>query len=129
MLTKQKIEEGKKAIKQKDHTYDGFHEDDGCIHIAYEWLDAQKKLQTPNKRTMRPIKHLIERWAGRYVSTADVQVAAHLHPDITGAYPFFNISTNLVEPNTARLEKIKIAFSQPDYRNSHKENDYKRKEI
>jgi len=43
--------------------------------IVSEWLDAQVK--TKNRRmTHNPIKHIIEKWSGRYVSQSDVEVAA-----------------------------------------------------
>jgi hypothetical protein len=61
------------------------------------------------------LKHIIERWAGRYVSQSDVEVAAALHPGITGSYPNFNLSKRLVLPNDRRLVGIGEALSQ-DYR-------------
>ena len=82
--------------------------------MAYEWLDAQKKTKNPTTKA-RPLKHIIEKWAGRYVSTTDVDVAAFLHPKIHGIYPHFNISARLTEPSVSRLEGISEAFKQ-DYR-------------
>jgi hypothetical protein len=81
--------------------------------MAYEWLDAQVKTKGRTTKT-RPIKHIIEKWAGRYVSTTDVVVAAQLHPDIHGTYPHFNISARLTEPARRRLDGISEAFKH-DY--------------
>jgi hypothetical protein len=86
----------------------GHFEHNDCIRMAYEWLDAQVK--TKNRRmTYKPIKHIIEKWSGRYVSTSDVEVAAWLHPDIIGTYPNFNISSRLTFPSVLRLSGISEA--------------------
>lgn len=71
------------------------HEHPDCIRLAYEWLDAQTKL-TGAPVTWRPIKHLIERWAGRYVHRTDVEVAATMHSAIRGQYPNYSISMRLI---------------------------------
>lgn len=109
MLTSEDIARGKAEARC---TEERLHEHDDCIRFAYEWLDAQTKLSAPNKRKARPIKHIIERWAGRYVSTSDVEVAAHMHPGITGEYPYFNISSRLVHPNQRRLAGLGQAHTQ-----------------
>lgn len=88
---------------------DPHHEHDDCIRLAYEWLDAQKVLKQPLKRP-RALKHIIEKWAGRYVSQSDVEVAAELHPYIFGEYPYFNVSARLVEPSVDRLVGIAEAY-------------------
>lgn len=108
MLTAEQIADGKRRTR---HTLDAFHEHDDCIRIAYEWLDAQKIIATPNKR-FRPLKHIIEAWAGRYVSQTDVEVAALLHPRISGKYPNFNMSARLVHPREDRLDQIAEANTQ-----------------
>ncbi|MGO1160443.1 hypothetical protein ACTOV4_00625 [Brucella sp. C7-11G] len=100
MLSDEQIEEAKKTTRYS--LGDQNHEHPDCIRFAYEWLDAQKKLKNPNK-TFRPLKHHIEQWANRYVSQSDVEVAAHLHPDITGVYPHYNISSKLIEPSKDRI--------------------------
>ena len=102
MLSDAQIKDGKsKAPLQLD----GHFEHNDCIRMAYEWLDAQVK--TKNRRmTHNPIKHIIEKWGGRYVSTSDVEVAAWLHPDIIGTYPNFNISSRLTLPSVVRLSGI-----------------------
>jgi hypothetical protein len=92
------------------------HEHDDCIRIAYEWLDAQRKTKTPRWPRHYALKHLIERWAGRYVSQNDVEVAAELHPEIRGVYPSYNIGTRLVWPSEARLVGISEAMKHPNYR-------------
>lgn len=124
MLTDAEIEKAK-----ADYTYpelEAYHQHNDCIRIAYEWLDAQKK----TKGTMRQnfeIKHLIENWAGRYVSTSDVEVAAYIHPEINGQYPRFNISSQLTEPSINRLEGIGEA-GRHAYRQNHRRADYKTQE-
>jgi hypothetical protein len=110
MLTDQEIEAGK-ARTRYSLGDDILHEHPDCIRMAYEWLDAQRLVKTSKART-RPVKHLVEKWAGRYVSTSDVEVAATLHPRIVGAYPRFNLSARLVLPNDRRLAGIGQAFSQ-----------------
>lgn len=105
---------GKQIAEAKANTQyqtDPLHEHDDCIRIAYEWLDAQPKLKGV-RRSARPIKHIIESWGGRYVSQGDVEVAAQLHPDIHGEYPYFNISAGLIEPNRRRLAGIGEAGMQ-----------------
>jgi hypothetical protein len=122
MITSEQIEQAKRETKYSLKE-GGHHEHDDCIRMAYEWLDAQAKTATPNKRKTRPIKHIIERWAGRYVSTTDVDVAAHMHPDITGEYPHFNISARLVRPNSRRLAGLYEAHTQ-GYEDQNPEQTY-----
>lgn len=115
MLTDNEIQLAIKSVKSiSASSYDGHHEHNDCIRIAYEWLDAQKKNQTKIRHTY-PIKHFIERWAGRYVSTSDVIVAAYLHPEISGQYPKYNISSRLTLPLDSRLLEIEQANTM-DYR-------------
>lgn len=120
MITAEQIAAAKRETKYS-LSEGGHHEHDDCIRMAYEWLDAQVKTAAPNKRKMRPLKHIIERWAGRYVSTTDVDVAAYLHPGITGEYPHFNISSRLVRPNQRRLAELGQAHTQ-----GYKEDDAQR---
>lgn len=125
MLTDQEIEAAKARTKYS-LSAGGHHEHNDCIRIAYEWLDAQTK----TKGTVRkgyPLKHIIEKWAGRYVSRTDVDVAAELHPDIKGTYPHFNISSKLTRPNTERIEGIGEAFSH-NYKERPGETPYSREE-
>lgn len=107
MLTDRQIDVAKRQCKTESKEPNFEHND--CIRMAYEWLDAQKKIGSYTKKT-RALKHIIERWAGRYVSQSDVEVAAFMHPEINGGYPHFNISAHLVNPNIARLKKIGEAF-------------------
>lgn len=125
MITKEAIEAAKSETKYR-HRKDILHEHDDCIRMAYEWLDAQKKTKTKCSKTYA-LKHIIEKWAGRYVSQSDVEVAAHLHPEIFGTYPEYNISAKLTLPNDGRLEGIAEAFSQ-DYRENLDLRVYSRKE-
>lgn len=116
MLTAEQIAQAK-----REHTYASaeseVHEHDDCIRMAYAWLDAQTKLKNVAPSRYLPTKHLIEHWAGRYVTEADVEVAARLHPEIRGKYPTFNLSKRVVVPSFSRLEGISQAMSQPRYRN------------
>ncbi len=109
MLSSAEIIKAKSKTKYRDN--DHHHEHDDCIRIAYEWLDAQAKTKNPTK-TRWALKHVIENWAGRYVSQSDVEVAAHMHPDIIGTYPLYNISSRLTEPSQKRLENITEANTQ-----------------
>lgn len=121
MLSDQDIE---KAINKLPKNSDTLHEHPDCVRIAYEWLDAQKKIGSKCNQIYQ-IKHLIERWAGRYVSQSDVEVAAYLHPDIKGNYPFYNISSKLTEPRRSRLNNILEAMTQLNYHESHDPKQYK----
>ncbi|KWV58328.1 hypothetical protein AS156_36010 [Bradyrhizobium macuxiense] len=112
MLTAQEISEAKTRIRYGNREV--LHEHDDCIRIAYEWLDAQTKIKGLMRQTL-PIKHIIEKWGGRYVSQSDVEVAAELHPDVRGTYPHFNIGSRLILPSDARLVNIPEAKTQ-DYK-------------
>ncbi|GLR91089.1 hypothetical protein [Bradyrhizobium iriomotense] len=109
MLTAQQITEAKKHVRYQRQV--NVHEHDDCIRIAYEWLDAQTKTKGPLKRT-HPIKHIIEKWGGRYISSSDVEVAAEIHPRIKGKYPHFNISSHLTLPHDDRLAEFPKARGQ-----------------
>lgn len=110
MLTSGEIAAAKKAYRYR-HPKDILHEHDDCIRMAYEWLDAHNTIATPNKK-YRPLKHIIEKWAGRYISQSDVEIAAAMHPRIRGKYPNFNLSARLVLPSDRRLEGIGEALTQ-----------------
>jgi hypothetical protein len=116
MISDETIERSKKQTLYGEPN-DVVHEHNDCIRIAYEWLDAQAKTKMLTTIT-RPLKHMIEKWAGRYVSTADVEVAAFMHSEIRGTYPHFNISARLTEPSKERLADIQQAFTQ-DYNERH----------
>jgi len=112
MISDEQIELAKSQTTYTDEIY---HEHNDCIRITYQWLDAQKKIKRANPNFF-DLKHLIERWGGRYVSSADVCVAAHLHPDIEGSYPEFNISSaRLTEPSLERLNGVSEAMKHKDY--------------
>lgn len=119
MLTDKQIEDAKARTKYTDQPH---HEHNDCIRLAYEWLDAQKTI-TSAPRKYLPLKHIIEKWAGRYVSETDVNVAAELHPRISGTYPNFNLSARLTRPNDRRLAGIGEALSQ-GYRDRINETRY-----
>jgi len=123
MLTAKQIKDAKENLVLK---FPAHYEHDDCIRIAYEWLDAQKKTKNP-RNVPHDLKHLITRWASRYVSRSDVEVAAYMHPDIIGDYPYYNISSRLTEPNIKRLVNIDQSNSQ-DQIIMHQSTDYKMKE-
>jgi len=108
-----------KAKSQTKYTYPGdiLHEHPDCIRIAYEWLDAQLKTKNPTYK-MISLKHIIEKWGGRYVSRNDVEVAATLL-GLNGSYPRYQISAKLTRPSDNRLKLIKEARTQ-----SYKEDSY-----
>lgn len=110
MLTSEQISAAKSGFRYS-HPSDVLHEHDDCIRLAYEWLDAQNVRASGSKK-FRPLKHIIEKWAGRYISQSDVEVAAALHPRIHGKYPDFNLSARLIQPNDRRLEGISEALTQ-----------------
>lgn len=110
MLTSADIAAAKKTYRYSNPK-DILHEHDDCIRLAYEWLDAQNTIATPNKK-YRPLKHIIEKWAGRYISQSDVEIAAAMHPRIHGSYPNFNLSSRLVLPSDRRLQGIREALTQ-----------------
>jgi len=111
MLSDAEIEQGKRKTSYSLKREEPLHEHNDCIRIAYEWLDAQVKTKGVTRKA-RALKHIIEQWGGRYVSTSHVDVAATLHPDIHGTYPFFNISSRLTRPNKRRLNGVGQAFTQ-----------------
>lgn len=126
MLTAAQIAAAKSA-KPYARPGDHRHEHDDCVRIAYEWLDAQVKTVGTSKK-QRPLKHIIENWAKRYVSSSDVELAAYLHPDIRGVYPYFNISARLTKPNERRLAGIGEAGKHPTYGRYRDEATYARVE-
>ena len=121
MISDEEIENAKKktCYTLTDHSVQ--HND--CIRIAYEWLDAQKKIKSKIKEQY-PIKHMIENWAGRSVSITDVDIASYLHKAISGEYPYYNISSKLTEPFIGRLENIGEAFKHNNYRENHNSSSY-----
>lgn len=124
MLTDEEIERAKRETKYGIEM--PLHEHPDCIRIAYEWLDAQKKTKGLTTRTLA-LKHIIEKWGGRYVSSSDVEVAAQLHPDIKGTYPHFNISARLTEPSKDRLSGVSEAFKH-NYHTRHDPKIYSNRE-
>jgi hypothetical protein len=120
MLTDDEIDAAKVRTAYGDKAH---HEHPDCIRMAYEWLDAQPKTKRPIP-TPFALKHIIEAWAGRYVSQTDVEVAAEMHPDIIGRYPYFNISKRMVLPNAGRLDGIDEAGHHPSYREKNMTDVY-----
>lgn len=125
MLTDKEIDAAKARTKYSSRE-EPHHEHSDCVRIAYEWLDAQSKIKGVTKKTYQ-LKHFIERWAGRYVSQMDVDVAAELHSEIKGTYPNFNISTRLTRPNFKRLEGVGEAFTQ-NYKERPSDSPYSKEE-
>lgn len=129
MISDKEIEAAKHRTQYFLKGSEQSHEHPDCIRIAYEWFDAQQKIKKPNKKKFPFIlKHYVEAWSGRYISSSDVCVAAELHPEIHGKYPFFNISSRLVEPSLERLANIGEAMTQENYRKSHRREEYKTQE-
>ncbi|MBE3761812.1 hypothetical protein HJ205_22565 [Vibrio parahaemolyticus] len=124
MITDKEIELAKTETKYALDSQ--LHEHNDCVRIAYQWLDAQNKTKSIGRKG-HALKHLIEAWAGRYVSNSDVCVAAQLHPEIHGSYPRFNISARLTEPSLDRLKDIPEAMTH-HYRDNHKSSNYKNHE-
>lgn len=79
-----------------------------CIRIAIEWLSAQHYIEGRGRKRFA-LKHLIENWAGRYVSWCDVHVAAKLL-GLEGEYPHYGLSARLILPKLDRLDNIGEAF-------------------
>lgn len=124
-LTDEQIEAGKRGVVYGSPQ--PLHQHNDCIRIAYEWLDAQRKLGSPQKLSF-PLKHLIEKWGGRYVSQSDVEVAAYIHPSIRGKYPLYNISAHLTLPREDRLDGISEAYAHGNYREDLRIESYSVKE-
>lgn len=112
------------AIKQAHST--GLHEHADCIRMSGEWLAAQQRTARPAYGGHRPLKHIIEGWCQRYVSSSDVEVAAHML-GLLGRYPDFNITKALTLPHPVRLEGISQAGAHSNYRNEG--HSYKRTEL
>ncbi|WP_215757257.1 hypothetical protein, partial [Gluconobacter sp. P5H9_a] len=72
MLTDKEINDAKIGFKYQ-HPSDILHEHEDCIRMAYEWLDAQTTIKTKPKHS-RALKHIIEKWAGRYISDAQTTI-------------------------------------------------------
>src|SRR5690606_41650510 len=97
MLSDREIEAAK--LRTKYSLNEGpHHEHSDCIRIAYEWLDVQIKLKGTTKKAY-PLKHIIEKWAGRYVFRTDVDVATELHPEIKDIYPYFHNNLKITKTN------------------------------
>ena len=123
-LTKERIQQAKESIRYTE--YSPHHEHDDCVRIAYEFLSAQPVLSQPPPRHKRglfySLKSIIEHWAGRYVSTDDVKLAARIL-GLKGEYPFYNIPIAKTRPLTSRLTNIKEAFTQREsYNNCYAEH-------
>jgi hypothetical protein len=112
------------AKKETTYSLEAHHSHNDCIRMAYQWLDAQKKIKTKCS-IPHGIKNIIRQWAGRFISISDVEIAAFLHPDIHGQYPRFNISSRLTEPSIDRLKDIPEAFTHPAYRDDFDPSTYK----
>jgi len=123
MYTQKETDAAKHEVRATyDESYEGHHEhNDSGILLAEYWLSHQNQLMHPNKRN--PIdKHIIESWAGVYVSSDDVAVAAILL-DLKGTYPVFNISSKLIWPDREMIYDLPLDYS-PKQR-SLERNDFK----
>lgn len=109
-ITDEQIEQAKQSTR---YTGKPVHEHPDCIRIAAEWLSAQRRIKQPTSRE-HGLKHIIEAWAGRYVSHFDVEVAATLL-GLQGRYPYYDISSRLTRPRLTRLEGIGEAMKHRGY--------------
>lgn len=92
-----------------------YHEHDDCVRIAMEFLDAQPLLVSVPPRHNRSLRYslksMVEHWAGRYVSAADVRLAGKMMK-LKGNYPFYNIPIKKTKPHHSRLSEIPEAYTQ-----------------
>lgn len=123
-LSDAEIDEAKKQHQYVRKT--SYHCHNDCIRIAYQFFDAQKIIKNPTTLCF-DFKRMIKVWAGCYVTFADVEIAAVLHPRVIGKFPYYNISCAFIEPSTRRLQGIQRAFTIP-YCDPHLAGYYKRQE-
>lgn len=93
------------------------------VRVAFAFLDAQKLVKVG--KTPCALKHFVESWAGVHISKEDVEVAATLHPNIEGEYPYYNLASNLIMPCYQRLNGLQTPFKD-GYRFRH--TDYTKAE-
>lgn len=79
------------------------HNPHRSVRISMEWLAAQTPKVSAASQEL-PLKHVIEKWAGSYVSTTHVKIAAELL-HIPGDYPLYHLQSNWVWPDIARLAR------------------------
>lgn len=84
-----------------------------CVRIAYAFLHFQERLANARPRGFIPLKHIIERWAGRYVSMNDVIIAAHLL-GLPGEYPFA-LKRGLVLPPLSVIADLGETMAHRNY--------------
>lgn len=85
-------------------------ERDDQIRAAYQWLDAQKKVEKPLQNDCN-LGQLIGYWSGLDITDQDVAVAAGLHQTVRGGFPFLLIDSRFTFPSTERLRGIGSSFS------------------
>lgn len=104
------------TIKQQQQAKEHLHRNtpgnvDDRIRIAYEWLDAQRKLdRSISQRT--DLQKLISTWGGKRIDIEDIDRAAHLHDKITGQYAKYNINYRFILPAAERLRVLVQADRQ-----------------
>ena len=111
MITAQQVNKARLELKLLEQ----YHEHDDSVRIAYEWLDSQTitKFLTGEqgaKGEKFNLKRLVSDWGGREIMQSDIAIAAYLHPEIKGDYPFYNISPQLIFPSAERLRGIGESF-------------------
>ena len=84
---------------------------DEKLLIAYEWLDAQQKIDRATSLRTN-LQQLISTWGGKSIDVDDIDLAAHLHDEITGKYPNYNINYRFVLPAAERLRGLGSAYEQ-----------------
>ena len=75
-----------------------------AIALAFEWLKTQKKTKGISGRCE---KHIIERWAGFYISRDDVIIALKLLGLRTDAYPRTNVSKKVTVPLSSHIPEFR----------------------
>ena len=104
------------TTKQRQHTNDKRQQNipgnvDEKTRIAYEWLDAQHTLdRSISQKT--DLQKLISTWGGKRIDIEYIDRAAHLHDQITGQYPKYNINYRFVLPSAERLRLLVQADRQ-----------------
>ncbi len=106
----------------------GLHQHPDCVRLCVEWLSAQNPARRATGYALA-IKHMIEAWAGRYVSQSDVEAAAALI-GLKGSYPRFWFKAGaLVYPSQNRLRGMGEAGKHLNYRSARHVDSYRHFEV
>jgi hypothetical protein len=124
MITTQQVQD---AMECAPRALAGNPTSEKGIRIAYEWLDAQRKTKSQS-HGLAKAKGIIEVWSASYVSVTDVEIAESLHPDVTLAGSYLNLSKRLTRPNIRRLEGIVDLETSPTIGATHEAYPYSQHE-